>query len=340
MQGPAPGSMLDCASVTEDGKDNIYVIVERTSTASPTDVYRQIERMEMVDPNYIDQGVWLDNSMTYNGSTTHSSVSSGAAVSGALIRESGGVKRLSLFAASGAADDTLVVFDAAEGSSLSQIDGVVFQVVNPLSFFFDLYRSLNNSTTDRELFNYELIVSDVYSDYSGTLGYLREQVSGMRFAHQLVYRPGIAAVRADDTMYTDVTVDEGGTYEWADTNHKAGIVHAGETYVSEFETLDIDSPQDPITCLPVTISDILLRFTMATRYSIGRRRSSLVSVSVSDMYAREDFNKSLGYFQGVYESETFPGWKRDGRMVVRSEDGFPFQVAAIVPQISAGDIDV
>ena len=143
----------------------------------------------------------------------------------------------------------------------------------------------------------------------------------------------------DDTMHDGITVPDGGAYDVAAND--AGLVHVGEDYISEFESLDIDSPQNPITGLPVTISNVLLRLSMGVQYQVGRARNSMTDVSFDDLFEDTDnFDRTLKYFQGVHDSMPFPGWKRDGRMVVRSKDGFPFSVAALVPQVDVGDLDV
>lgn len=337
------GLMKDCATVQEDGIDNIYVVVERQNgDIHSGSWYTQIERMKMADPKFVEDGVWLDNSYQFNMPSFDIQFD-WTILNSAVVQDAGVSKfRMALKKAStgGPPDDSLIRVNFEPGHSLESMNGMVFQVEDTLiaagtGNWRELYRTINNSTTDRELFDPDGFVPRGFSD--ATDGYLTLQATDLKYGYHLNARGDQVSIRGDHMMYDDIEIDEGGEYTIAAA---AGLIHAGELYRAEIETLDIDSIQDPITGSSLTLSNVLTRLSIGVQYSFGRRRADLTDVTLAMLYAEEDWNAELGHFQGVYDGLPFPGWKRDGRMILRSEDGYPFIIAALVPLVESGDIDV
>lgn len=333
------GRFLDCAAVTEGGIDNIYCVIERTNEARQ---YRQIERMRMIDPTYADQGVWLDNH-TEIGATRFPWFATTGSFS--AVRTQDGLLQVRIsFAAYGSLHNTLVRLSCSATSAVAQLDGLAFflefdeaDAGVPALRWYTANRVIDDDAATAAAFDSLLVLPD--GSYEVVTGCTFTTASGtLRAAHQLVHRAGLVSVRADDTMYEGLTVPDGGVYEFS-ASQDAAVIHAGETYRCELETLDIDSPQDPITGLYVSLSGVVVRFAFCSQFMLGRRRASLVSIDVAELFAEEDWDQSLKTFQGVFNVTPFAAWQRDARLVLRSEDGFPFKVTAIVPIIGAGDLD-
>lgn len=329
------GFMLDCAAVYEDGIDNVYVAVERSlaGDAATDSRYRQVERMRMVVPQFLDQGVYLDNSVDFrpgNGST----VTRPRIVDG----------ELELHLPDTIANNTIIRLRDTEGTLLESLNGVslmvdktdvVSQVGGSANRdWYRVYRHNNGDVATRQLFRWEDYLPDKFRSLvtAGNYEVASSSIDGM---HHLAYRGSNVAIRGDRSMATSQSVDDGGIVALGTAK---SVVVFGETYTSEIETLDIDNVQDPITGLPLNIGDFQIRFGMAHGFMLGRTRSQMRTLT--DLSARDDFNFQLGALQGVVSEMVRPSWKRQGRMVVRSVDGFPFSILAVIPNVQAGDLDV
>ncbi len=330
------GKMKACAVVNEGGLDNVYVTVERLYGS--TTRYTQIERMTMIDPEFVDQGIWLDNAVESNSPVLTLGFCDGSVTVAQTVWE-GSTLALHLTTGSALSANELFQFRASAGSPLVAIDGLVFMAEQVSGNRYRLYRAINADPTTRQLFNAETILPSGFFEY-GISGLYNDGVGNLYRAHNLNYRAGSVAIRADLTMYTGLTLAAGGQYQFAPTSATyAGKIVAGETYVCEIETLDIDSPTNPITGLPVQVSEILLRFSLAVGFSYGRRRANLLTLSLSQLRTEEDFSMNRLALRGVIPTTPHPEWRRDGRLVIQSEDGFPFSLTAVVPTIEAGTID-
>ncbi len=332
------GRMHSCMSIEEGGRDNIYVEVERVYNG--TTPYRQIERMTMIDPEFSDQGIWLDNSIEFNRPNQYLADPFDGTFTKAETLVESGVLTLRL-TGSGTAlvNNELFQLQAPAGSPLAIFDGMTFmaEVVSPN--LYRLYRTVNGSTTKKQLFNVENYLPSGFIA-TGTVGYWNDGIGlGVR-AHHLNYRAGLVTVRADLTEYKNVTLAAGGIYTFTtDPLAFAGKIHLGEPFVCEIETLDVDAPANPITGLPVQLSTVGLRFSLANAVKIGRYRESLLTIPLSVFESMEDFSINRGAFRGVMTNLQYPAWRPDGRVVVRSEDGFPFVLTALIPTVDIGTID-
>lgn len=338
------GRMRACCSLPESGRDNVYVAVERTYNS--TTPYKQIERMTMIDPEFAEQGIWLDNSIEYNRPNQYLADPYDGECTNAQTVEESGVLTLRLnMPENQLTNNELMQFQAADGSPLSALDGLVFmveQVNNPSGGREDykLYRTINASTSDKRLFDAENYLPKGFFA-PGVVGYFNDGVGEMLRAHHLNYRAGLVAIRADHNLYEGQTLSAGGRLTFTGGgNPLAGKVHAGETYLCEIETLDLDSFENPVTGLPMQIGDLQIRYSMMAGVEVGRRRDDLYEVPLSVIQQQADFSLNRGVLRGILQSPPYPEWRNDGRIVIRSEDAFPFIVSAIIPTPDVGVNDV
>lgn len=337
------GRMRACCSTPESGRDNIYVAVERTYNS--TTPYKQVERMTMVDPEFLDQGMWLDNSVEFNRPNQYPADPYDGTCTNAYTIEESGVLTLRLnMTENYMADGELMQFQASDGSPLSALDGLTFmveQVNNPSGGREDykLYRVVNKDTTTKKLFNAEGYLPKGFFA-PGVVGYFNNETTSLYRAHNLDYRSGLVSIRADMTMYTGLTTDNGKYTFSVSASTNAAKIHGGEVYLSEVETLDLDSFDNPVTGLPMQIGDLLIRFMMMLGAKVGRRRDELYTTTYTTVQLEEDFSVNRGCLRGIMQQSPFPAWRRDGRLVIRSEDGFPFAISAIIPKADVGSLDV
>ena len=171
------------------------------------------------------------------------------------------------------------------------------------------------------------------------MGYLNNPLSVVYGLHHLAYgETGSTTALRTDVMTRALTIDESGVFTLADESvAEYPLMHFGMEYDCEVETLDIDDIQNPVTGLPMTIGDMLLRFGMANSFSIGRTRTTLTEYD--DLTDEGSWDGQLLTYEGVFSSLVEPGWGRHGRVVVKNRDGFPFQLLAITPMVEIGDLD-
>lgn len=332
------GRMHACSTVQENGRDNIYVTVERVYNG--TTPYRQLERMTMEDPEFGDQGIWLDNAVEFNRPNQYLADPYDGTFTKAETVIEDGVLTLRLTGAGATLNNNeLMQFQAPSDSPLAIFDGLVFSVEVISANLYRLFRQVNNDTTTKKLFDVENYLPEGFV-MSGTVGYFNDGIGLLIRAHNLNYRNGLVAIRADQTMYTGITMAPGGYHQFsASLSGFAGKIHGGEVYTCEVETLDLDSIESPIAGLPVQLADVMLRFSLLFAFSAGRRRAHLLNVPFSQIKMRDDFSINRGAFRGVLSNLLYPDWRNDGRLVIQSKDGFPFVLSALIPRVDVGVID-
>lgn len=339
------GRMLDCASVRENGVDNIYVSVERTAdeSISTDNRWRQIERMVMDDPQFADQGFYLDNGIDLRQGRSYDpagEVRKPRIVSG----------ELEIALPDDVGNDTIIQLRDLENTPLAALNNLSIMVdatdadQTNAPANYDFFRVYRHEGADKVLFEWEdylppdfitIASSGEYHAGSTNIGFFDESTVVCYGVHHLYYRGSVVEERTDHASSQGNTVNVNGVINVV----RSGLVHLGEPYVAEIETLDIDDPQDPVTGLPIQIGGVLLRFELCRAFTAGRSRKANDLYVRSDVTQEEGYSINLGGFQGVIDQTTKPTWNRSGRMIVRSYDGFPWKLSAIIPLVDAGDID-
>ena len=335
------GRFLDCTSIRENGRDNIYCFVERTAddSISPNLRFNQIERMVTKDPQYIDQGLYLDNSIDQRQGNDWD-------VDGLpVIYPRIEANALEIQIDDGIADDAIIRIRDTEGTILEAMNGLSVMVdassANQTGTImnYDAYQVFrHDSGEDKTAFRYEDILPEDFVQ-PDTIGYADLETTRVRRAHHLYWRGPNITVRGDHTFSDDQTVNGNGVLTLPNSQ-SAALIHVGEPYIAEIETLDIDDNNDPVTGLPLQIGNMLLRFELCRTFATGRTRSSTDLYTRSDLSEEEDFDIQIGGLQGIVDQLQHPAWNRRGRMIVRSRDPFPWKLSAVIPQVEAGDVDV
>lgn len=332
------GVIQDCATVTENGVDNIYLFTERSAddAISTTFRWRQIERMKMVDSQFVDQGVYLDNSKNLGQGDGWE-----PPVTLYYPRITDG--ELELHIEDTVVDDSLIQIHGLEGTTIEAMEGLTFvvdksdisQSAGGLSGYdwYRVFRHENGTEASKEIFEWEDYLPDNHIEWQAT-GVYSTQTTVLRKLHHLYWRGSVVDIRAEGTMYENQSIDGDGVGSIATP---AAIIHVGEDYISEIETLDLDDVNDPITNLPIQIGQILYRFELCNGFYSGRERAQLADRS--DLTETTGFDKQKGGFSGIVESLQTPDWTRSGRVICRSYGGFPWKLTAIIISVEAGDLD-
>ena len=338
--------MLDCTTITEDGRDNIYVTVQRSTrifgASSAPGTYTQVERMEMIEPVFTEQGVYLDNSRIINSELTTGELRRPRVVDGTL----------QIHILSTISDDTTVRITGASGTPLQILDEAVFLVTtsgvdqtgaDSGYAWFTLVRYDGDPTDPPQDFDpdgffpesFELegqVASILYPPDPATI-----TLQGMAHLYARSSTTNKKRYRNGQIAVGLTSVPIAGT---AATVNDFALTHAGELYTCEIETLDIDDPRDVITGAPLNTNELFVRFGAVRNFQYSRDRSNWQQVSFSALYRDPEFDFQLGFLRGVHSETLQPGWVRNGRVVIRNEDPWPFEISAISPKVQVGDLDL
>ena len=329
------GFMRSCTSIEEDGRDNIYLTVERSLDG--TSSYRNImfiERMVMVDPAFSEQGVYLDNSSIVALPTSSDN---------------------DLVIQAAVSDDTELTFtfDTAPSEANGQLIQVAFPDDSPLSAINGMVLWIDDNSTTQVVKRgttagdaVPLKLKDVFPENveyqtdptlgSSEVGWVFEATQQPANGFQFREMPAAVAQRLRGRS----AFDEVATYPFSGGGWGSldPYYHVGLNYPVEVETLPIESPRDPITGLPVQIGDLNIRVEKAQSIQIGRDLDNLTEYDDLSAFIQV-WDKQRQWASGVLPLPMNPEWDRDGRMIVRNFDAFPFTLLSITPQIGLGDMD-
>jgi len=164
----------------------------------------------------------------------------------------------------------------------------------------------------------------------------------------------LASPNNDIEAYTAVTVSSG--VATLPASGYAAFIHAGRPYISDVETLDIDTiEQRPILIESETMNKVYLKLYKSRAFYIGGRfpatdtligtdANTLQAVELSDIsrlavdYENEEDILANRYDQPVTKriEATLPGdWQSNGRISMRNVDPTHFEILSIIPDLEA-----
>lgn len=136
---------------------------------------------------------------------------------------------------------------------------------------------------------------------------------------------------ADGNVVTGLVVSSGSV----ELPTAAAKVHIGLSYYSEFETLppainlqDVGSARGR----PVSISKIRIQLEKTRGISAGSKRDKLTKF----VQTGGDLAADIELFTGMIELTAFPGWDRDGTVVVRQDFPLPMTCLGVSPELTIG----
>ena len=137
-------------------------------------------------------------------------------------------------------------------------------------------------------------------------------------------------VLADGNVITGTTVSATGGITLANT---ASRVHIGLRYISDIETLDIESPTGTVQSALKKIARVNVRLKKSRGMLIGPNSSNLIEWKQREL---EKMGSPTALLTGDAEVILLPDWNSNGRIFIRQKDPLPMHVLAIMPDINLG----
>jgi hypothetical protein len=307
------GNFKDVISVPEGNEDSVYVIVERTINGS---VKKYIERMYSRYIDDIVDSVFMDSALSYDGrNTTETTMTlTGAAWT---YQDS-----LTLTASSA----TFSAGDVGNEFHLTGTDGTVIRC-RVIAYTSTTVVTINPHKTVPVVL--QAAATAIWSkavDALSGLGHLEgKDVS--------VFADGFVVASPNNDAYTTVTVTSG-----AITLDKPyAVIHVGLPYISDIETLDIDSQGETLTNKRKLITEVGM-YVEKTRGLFGGGKpptdddvdplQGLYELKARNQESYDEPNRLISEFIDIPIQNT---WNSNGRVFVRQVDPLPASVLAVYP---------
>ena len=116
---------------------------------------------------------------------------------------------------------------------------------------------------------------------------------------------------------------------------KASRVHVGLKYISDVETLDVESPDSgTVQGQPKKIAKVVVRLEKSRGLLIGPTSDLLIEWKQRN--ASENIGEPTAMLTGDAEIVLKPAWNSNGRLFMRQKNPLPFTLLAVIPNIEVG----
>ena len=297
------------ASATEDA---VYMVVFRTIDGNPA---RYIERTQsrvfddVADCIFLDSSLSLDAPFVITDSTKASPV---------VITTS---------AAHGFSDGDEVAINAitwADNIDASfnhtqpnQLNGFKFIIANKTSTTFEL-TSIEDGTD---------IDGSAYNAYVRA-GQVRKTVTSITGLRHLFNTPVV--MLADGNVIAGTTVSATGGVT---LSNSASRVHIGLRFISDIETLNIETPEGTVQGSLKKIARVNVRLKKSRGMLVGPNTANLIEWKQREF---ENLGEPTALLTGDAEVILLPNWNSNGRIFIRQKDPLPMHVLAMMPDINLG----
>ena len=301
-------------SVTRHGtsatEDDVYFIVKRRVNGQTV---RYVERLhsryfaDVRDCFFVDSGLSYDNPVAITGSTAANPVVVTATAHGF---SNGDTVDISNITWESNFDD-----DYNE-TQPDQLNGRRFLVNNVTANTFELQSEAGVN-----------IDGSAYNAYVEG-GYVRKCTLTVSGAWHLEGRQVVAL--ADGNVIRGLTVANGGVT----LPRKASRVHLGLQYISDIETLDIESPTGTVQGRLKNVKYVIVRFEKSRGLLIGPNSDDLIEMKQREFEAMGDPTALL---TGDKRINVQSQWSYGGRIFMRQKDPLPMTILAVVPSVILGE---
>lgn len=311
------GTVENVCVVPEGTEDSLYLCIKRTVNSKTV---RYIERMKTrrVDENAIEDSVFADCSLSYDGWHTGSTT----------MTLSGGTdwtytEELTLTASAG----FFVSGDVGNAIFLVGSDGTEIRFT---------ISSFTNTTVVKGR-AHMTVPAGMRSVAISTWAKAVDEVTGMWHLEGKdvsVFGDGFVVASPNNEAYTVRTVTNG----VVTLDKPYAVIHAGLPYISDIETLDIDAPQGE------TVSDkkkIINRVTLHVEKSrgiwVGPKPPTdddddpLEGLREAKVRSNEGYDEPVNLTTDKVEVNIRSEWNSNGRIFVRQVDPVPLSILAAVP---------
>lgn len=199
----------------------------------------------------------------------------------------------------------------------AQLNGFKFIVANKAATTFELTSIEDGTDIDGSAFNAYLRDGEVRKTVTS--------ISGL----QHLFNTEVV-ILADGNVITGTTVSATGTIT---LTNSASRVHIGLRFISDIETLNIESPEGTVQGTLKKISRVNVRMKKSRGLLIGPDSDNLIEWKQREL---ELLGQPTSLLTGDAEVILQPTWNSNGRIFFRQKDPLPMHILAIMPDINLG----
>lgn len=310
------GDVENVVVIPNGDEDSVYIVVKRTINGSDL---RYIERLTTRSIPDIVDGIFMDSSLSIDGRNTNTSHT--MTLSGGTTWDH--TETLTLTSSTGffvagdagneihitSSDDILIRFEITGFTSTTIVTGKAHKTV-PTTL-----RGIAEATWTKAV-----------DELSGLWHIEGEDVS--------VFGDGFVVASPNNDAYDTLTVTDG-----AITLDKPfGVIHVGLPYISDVETLDIDSTSGETIADKKKIVSKVSMFVRDTRglWSGATPPSDDTVDPLEDLIelkirSTEIYDQPVSLKTEVVDINIKPEWNSNGRVFIRQVDPVPFSILSILP---------
>ena len=311
------GVVENVCSIPEGDEDGLYLVIKRTIDGKTT---RYIERFSsrFVDDTAIEDSIFMDSTLTYDGTHTGNTTMTVSGGTNWTYDES-----LTLTASAGTFDSSYV----GNQIHLTGSDGTLIR------FTIDAYSSTTVVTGRPN----KTIPAGMRSTAVSTWGYAVSEVDGLWHLEGedvSVFADGFVVASPNNDSYDTVTITNG-----VATLDKSYVkIHVGLPYISDVETLDIDTPQGEtladkkkhVSKLNVFVEDSR-GIWAGPKPPTSDTTDPLENLRELKIRDDEGYDEPVDLATGVVELVLKSEWNSNGRVFIRQVDPVPLAVLAVAP---------
>lgn len=296
------GEFESVATITEDNRDAVYVIVKRNINGSDV---RYVERLEKRELTNAEDAFCVDSGLSYNGDT---SVISGATQANPVV--------ITATAHPHSNGDIVRINDI---TGMTELNGNEYTVANITANTYEL--------TGVDGTGFTAYVS------GGVSSRVVTAISGLDHLEGEV-----VMILADGNVVTDKTVTSGSIT----LDRAASKIHIGLSYLPVIELLDIDVPSstESIKSQSVSVSKVTVEVQKSRGGFVGGRVDENSGQEVTFQEFKPRF-ASDGYDAirlKTFKQEVFidPLWSKGGGVRIEQRAPLPLNILSVIPQVDVG----
>lgn len=310
---PSDGKFESTCSISEGTEDGVYFSVQRTVNGQ---VKRYIERLSSrqftddVDAFFVDCGLSYDGRNTDPSRLMTISSASGSWLwAGPFTLNVSGA---AYFSESSAGDEIHFPYSEAE-------DGEVISKTLRMTILEFVSGNQVIAQASRDI--PEILRSSATADWR----FARKQFAGLEHLEGKT-----VSILADANVETQKTVTGGSIT----LDSPGAVVHVGLPITAEFETLDINIPnQETLLDKKMIISQVSLLVNSSRGVYAGTDGKNMYEYAQREY---EFYDRPVEDATGTIDVDIDANWGKGGRIYVKQSDPLPLSILAVIPSITVG----
>lgn len=308
------GTYENVSVVPEGNEDVLYVTVRRTINSK---VVRFVEKLTTRQITDIVDNKFMDAHLSYDGRNT--------AATTMTLSGSGWTYTDSLTLTA-----SVATFDSGDVGNAVHLRGASEELIRATITAY-------TSTTVVSILPHKTVPTDLQATATTDWDLAVDEVGGLWHLEGedvAVFGDGFVVASPNNASYDTVTVSNG----VASLDKPYGVIHVGLPYISDLETLDIDTPNGETIADKSKIVGEVNMFVEETRgLWVGSKPPSNDAVDPLEdlrefkLRATEDYDAPVALKTDNIEINIKPEWNSNGRVFVRQVDPIPSTILSISP---------